>query len=82
MPPSPPPSSFLTGLFVTTAPCDFLDGKHVVFGKVIDGMLTLRKIKNVPTGLNNRPKLVQIYSFKPLISAWFILHGLIQIRDQ
>jgi len=44
--------------FVTTAKCDFLDGKHVVFGKVIDGMLTLRKIENVPTGPNNRPKLV------------------------
>ncbi|KAL6306524.1 cyclophilin-like domain-containing protein [Sparassis latifolia] len=43
--------------FVTTAKCDFLDGKHVVFGKVIDGMLTLRKIENVPTGPNNRPKL-------------------------
>jgi len=44
--------------FITTAKCDFLDGKHVVFGKVIDGMLTLRKIENVPTGANNRPKLV------------------------
>ncbi|EIM84870.1 uncharacterized protein STEHIDRAFT_122815 [Stereum hirsutum FP-91666 SS1] len=43
--------------FITTAKCDFLDGKHVVFGKVIDGMLTLRKIENVPTGPNNRPKL-------------------------
>lgn len=30
----------------------------MVFGKVIDGMLTLRKIENVPTGPNNRPKLV------------------------
>jgi peptidyl-prolyl isomerase H (cyclophilin H) len=29
---------------VTTAKCDFLDGKHVVFGKVIDGMLVVRKI--------------------------------------
>ncbi|KAF4582679.1 Peptidyl-prolyl cis-trans isomerase H [Pleurotus pulmonarius] len=44
--------------FITTAKCDFLDGKHVVFGRVIDGMLTLRKIENVPTGPNNRPKLV------------------------
>ncbi|KAL0945885.1 hypothetical protein HGRIS_012169 [Hohenbuehelia grisea] len=43
--------------FITTAPCDFLDGKHVVFGRVIDGMLTLRKIENVPTGANSRPKL-------------------------
>ena len=49
---------FLNKFFVTTAKCDFLDGKHVVFGKVIDGMLTLRKIENVPTGPNNRPKLV------------------------
>ncbi|KAE9404194.1 hypothetical protein BT96DRAFT_964234 [Gymnopus androsaceus JB14] len=44
--------------FITTAKCDFLDGKHVVFGKVIDGMLTLRKIENIPTGQNSRPKLV------------------------
>jgi peptidyl-prolyl isomerase H (cyclophilin H) len=43
--------------FITTAPCDFLDGKHVVFGRVIDGLLTLRKIENVATGPNNRPKL-------------------------
>lgn len=44
--------------FITTAKCEFLDGKHVVFGKIIDGMLTLRKIEHVPTGPNNRPKLV------------------------
>jgi hypothetical protein len=46
--------------FITTAPADFLDGKHVVFGKVMettDDMLVLRKIENVPTGPNNRPKL-------------------------
>ncbi|KAG9080664.1 Peptidyl-prolyl cis-trans isomerase H [Ceratobasidium sp. 370] len=44
--------------FITAAPCDFLDNKHVVFGKVIDGILTLRKIENVATGPNNRPKLL------------------------
>jgi hypothetical protein len=49
---------FFLKFFITTAKCDFLDGKHVVFGKVIDGMLTLRKIENVATGPNNRPKLV------------------------
>lgn len=52
--------------FITTAKCDFLDGKHVVFGKVIDGMLTLRKIENVPTGPNNRPKLAVKIVGKPL----------------
>lgn len=43
--------------FVTCAKCDFLDGKHVVFGRVIDGLLVLRKIENVPTGPNDRPSL-------------------------
>ncbi|KAI8058203.1 cyclophilin-like domain-containing protein [Syncephalis plumigaleata] len=44
--------------FITCAPCDFLDGKHVVFGRLLgDGMLALRKIENVTTGANNLPKL-------------------------
>ena len=43
--------------FITCQPCDFLDGKHVVFGKVVEGLLTLRKIENVPTGQNNRPRM-------------------------
>ncbi|KAJ1992614.1 Peptidyl-prolyl cis-trans isomerase-like 1 [Dimargaris cristalligena] len=43
--------------FITCAQCDFLDGKHVVFGKLVDGLLTLRRIENVPTGPGNRPKL-------------------------
>jgi len=46
--------------FITTAAAEFLDGKHVCFGKILDGgdnMLILRKIENVPTGPNNRPKL-------------------------
>lgn len=29
----------------------------MVFGKLIDGLLTLRKIENVSTGPGNRPKL-------------------------
>lgn len=43
--------------FVTCAKCNFLDGKHVVFGRVIDGLLVMRKIENVPTGPNNKPKI-------------------------
>lgn len=43
--------------FITCAKCDFLDGKHVVFGKVTDGLLIVRKIENVPVGANSRPKL-------------------------
>lgn len=51
------PNSNGCQFFITCAKTDFLDGKHVVFGKLIDGLLTLRKIENVPTGPNNRPKL-------------------------
>ncbi|CAB4373312.1 hypothetical protein RhiirA5_367011 [Rhizophagus irregularis] len=51
------PNSNGCQFFITCAKCDFLDGKHVVFGKLIDGLLTLRKIENVSTGPGNRPKL-------------------------
>ncbi|XP_061981000.1 peptidyl-prolyl cis-trans isomerase CYP22-like isoform X2 [Populus nigra] len=44
--------------FITCAKCDWLDNKHVVFGRVLgDGLLVIRKIENVATGPNNRPKL-------------------------
>lgn len=44
------------GLFVRHLTISLVVVK-VVFGKVIDGILTLRKIENVATGPNNRPKL-------------------------
>ena len=43
--------------FITCMKCEFLDNKHVVFGKVVDGLFVMRKIENVPTGPNNKPKL-------------------------
>lgn len=51
------PNSNGCQFFITCAPCDYLDGKHVVFGRVIEGLLTVRKIENVAVGSGNKPKL-------------------------
>jgi peptidyl-prolyl isomerase D len=42
--------------FVTTVPTPHLDGKHVVFGEVINGKSVVREIENVATGPEDRPK--------------------------
>ena len=34
--------------FITCDACDWLDNKHVVFGKVVDGMLTVRLPDRMP----------------------------------
>lgn len=43
--------------FITCAKCDFLDNQHVAFGRVVDGMLVLRKMENVPVGPNDKPRI-------------------------
>ena len=41
--------------FVTLAATAWLDGKHAVFGKVIEGMETVRTIGGTATGPDDRP---------------------------
>ncbi len=41
--------------FINTAPNNFLDTKHTVFGKVSAGMDVVEKIEANPTGQNDRP---------------------------
>ncbi len=42
--------------FITLAPTDWLDGRHAVFGKVVDGMDVVRRIGQVPIGPQDRPR--------------------------
>lgn len=42
--------------FITTVPTPHLDGKHVVFGRVLAGKSVVRRIENTPTGEQDRPK--------------------------
>lgn len=41
--------------FITFAPTNWLDNKHVVFGKVEDGYPICKKIENLPKGANDKP---------------------------
>ena len=54
------PNSNGCQFFITLAKTDWLDGKHVVFGKVLDNasMLTVRQCEAVPvSGQTNRPRI-------------------------
>lgn len=41
--------------FITLAETAWLDGKHAVFGKVVEGMDVIRTIGSTPTGPGDRP---------------------------
>jgi len=42
--------------FLTTVKTSWLDGRHVVFGKILSGMDVVRKIEGTPTHPGDKPK--------------------------
>lgn len=41
--------------FITTVMTSWLDGKHVVFGEVLEGYEVVEKVENVPKGVGDKP---------------------------
>jgi len=62
------PNSNGSQFFVTTVPCPWLDGKHTVFGRVLQGMDVVQNIERTPCNCDDRPLVdIKILAIKIII---------------
>lgn len=46
--------------FITTVPTPHLNGRHTIFGEVIEGMNVIRKIENTEVDMRDKPQQKQV----------------------
>lgn len=49
------PNTNKSQFFITLAPTEWLDGKHTIFGRVLEGMKVIQQMGLVPTSDSDRP---------------------------
>jgi len=62
------PNTNTSQFFITTGPAYWLNGRHTIFGTVVEGYENVKKIEGVKTGRGDRPvveqKIIKAYVLK------------------